>query len=116
MAKVSAILNVLAARRFSLAREKDTQAEIATAFDLAGLAYQREHDLGGRNIVDFLLNDVGLEIKIGGSKRAIYSQCERYCETKKLSALILCTNVAIGFPAAIAGVPCYVASLGKGWL
>lgn len=110
------IVKLLLSSRFSLAREKETQAEIAAAFDTAKLAYRREVDLGDRNIVDFLIDGIGLEIKIGGSKRAIFAQCKRYCETGKLSSLILGTNVAIGFPPQIVGVPCYVASLGKAWL
>lgn len=102
--------------RYSLEREKETQAEIAAAFGLMPIAYRREVDLGSRNIIDFLIDGTGVEVKLGGSKRAIYAQCERYCETGKLSALILATNVAIGFPPTLRGVPCFVVSLGRAWL
>ena len=111
------IVAALLGARFSLAREKETQAEIASEFDRRGIAYDREVDLGGRNIIDFIVRpNTGIEVKIGGSKRNIYAQCERYCESKKLSSLILATNVAIGFPPEIAGIPCFVASLGRAWL
>lgn len=110
------VISALLGSRFSLAREKETQAEIASEFDRVGIAYRREVDLGARNIIDFLIDGVGIEVKIGGSKRAIFAQCKRYCETSKLSALILTTNVAIGFPAEIARVPCFVVSLGRAWL
>lgn len=103
--------------RFSLEREKQTQSEIAAHLSVHhGFALRREVDLGERNIIDFMIERVGVEVKIGGSKRAIYSQCERYCRTGKLSALILATNVAIGFPPTIDGVPCFVVSLGRAWL
>lgn len=111
-----AVVAALASGRFSLAREKETQAEIASAFGRLAIGYQREVDLGDRNIIDFLLGSIGIEVKIGGAKRAIFAQCQRYCETGKLSALILATNVAIGFPRTLAGVPCYVVSLGRAWL
>jgi hypothetical protein len=110
------IIRVLSAGRFSLVREKETQAEIAEAFDRFAIVHAREQDLGNRNIIDFLIGSIGLEIKIGGSKRAIFGQCVRYCKSGKLSALILGTNVAIGFPPEIVGVPCYVVSLGRAWL
>ena len=113
---ISNIVSALKAGRFSLAREKETQADIAAMFDRAGIAYEREVDLGDRNIIDFRLGEVGIEVKIGGSKREIFKQCERYCGTGKIAALILATNVAIGFPSEIGGVPCYVVSMGRAWL
>lgn len=116
MATAEQIVGVLSAGRFSLAREKETQAEIAARFDGAGLAYEREVDIGKRDIIDFLLGTVGLEVKIGGSKRAIHAQCARYCKTGKLSALILGTSVATGFPREIEGIPVYVVSFGRAWL
>lgn len=111
-----ALVSLLQASRLSLAREKETQAEMAALFDRNEIAYRREVDLGDRDIIDFMVDRTGIEVKMGGSKRAIYAQCERYCRTGKLGALILATNVAIGFPPAIAGVPCFVASLGRAWL
>lgn len=113
----AAVVSTLGHGRFSLAREKETQAEITAVFDRAQIKYQREVDLGERNIIDFLVSgSIGIEVKIGGSKRAIHGQCRRYCETGKLSDLILATNVAIGFPPEIAGIPCFVVSLGRAWL
>lgn len=116
MSDRNAIVAVLAKRRFSLVREKETQAEIADAFQAAAIKFDREVDLGKRNIIDFLIGSIGVEVKIDGQKRAIYRQCQRYCESGKLSSLILATNVATGFPDAIANVPCFVVSLGRAWL
>lgn len=110
------VVAILSKGLFSLAREKETQAEIAAELDRREITYAREFDLGERNIIDFLIEAIGIEIKIGGSKRAIHSQCERYCRTGKLSALILVTSVAIGFPPQIVGIPCFVVSMGRAWL
>lgn len=111
--KIVATLN---AGRFSLSREKETQAEIAGALAVAGIAHEREVEIGRRDIIDFLIDRIGIEVKIGGSKRSIHAQCVRYCKTGRLSALILATNVATGFPPEIEGTQVYVVSLGKGWL
>lgn len=110
------VVTALRSARLPLEREKETQAVIAATFDAAGIGYRREVDIGKRDIIDFLVNGIGIEVKIGGAKRAILKQCTRYCETGKLSALILATNVAIGFPREVAGVPCFVVSLGRAWL
>lgn len=112
-----ALLTLLKARRFTLAREKQTQAEIEAVLTAAGVAFKREVDIGRRDIIDFLVGgDIGIEVKVGGSKRDIFAQCKRYCETNRLTALILATNVATGFPAELAGRPCFVLSLGRAWL
>lgn len=112
-----AVVAILGAVRFPLAREKETQAAIAAALAQRAVPFEREVDLGRRNIVDFVVaGETGIEVKVGGSKRDIFEQCRRYCRSGRLSALILATNVAIGFPPDVEGVPCFVVSLGRGWL
>jgi hypothetical protein len=63
-----------------------------------------------------MVGGVGMEVKIKGSKREMYRQCERYCLHERVSALILATNVATGMPATINGKPVFVALLSRGWL
>jgi hypothetical protein len=112
-----AIVSYLSNRRLPLTREKGTQAAIGDVLAEAGVVFEREVDLGGRNIIDVLTAErVGIEVKIASSARSIHRQCVRYCETGKLSALILASSRASGFPAEIAGVPCFVLSLGRAWL
>jgi hypothetical protein len=99
---------------------------------MTGLTFSREHLLTrgddvakatsrSADIADFFLpcpdgRGVVVEIKIKGSRRALHDQCERYCKSPDTAALIVATNLALGFPEEIAGKPCYVASLGRGWL
>ena len=80
------------------------------------IEHEREVRLAPGDIVDFMIGGVAIEVKIGGRKRSIYDQCERYCEHERVEALVLATSVAMGFPPEIKGKPCYVASLGRGWL
>lgn len=110
------LVSLLGRHRFPLAREKETQSAIAAALTALDLEFRREVDLGDRNIIDFLVGGIGIEVKIAGSARAIHRQCVRYCETGRLSGLILATSKASGFAADIAGVPCFVLSLGRAWL
>ena len=102
--------------RFKLNNEKALQAEMAQAFDRLGIEAEREVRLGPGDIIDFLVGDVGLEVKTKGQKKAIFRQCERYCDHDRIKALVVATNVAMGFPREIGGKPVYVLPLGKAWL
>ncbi len=111
-----AIVAFFHARRFPLTDEKILQARIAECLGKENIEHEREVRLAPGDIVDFMIGGVAIEVKIGGRKRSIYDQCERYCEHERVEALVLATSVAMGFPPEIKGKPCYVASLGRGWL
>ncbi|CDX26836.1 conserved hypothetical protein [Mesorhizobium plurifarium] len=110
------IMTVLCRCRFPLTDEKELQAAIAREFNDAGMDYGREHRLSERDVIDFRLGDVGVEVKIKGSKRSIYHQMERYAEHEVLKELVLISNVPMGFPPALNGKPVYFLNLAKAWL
>lgn len=97
--------------------EKRLQSEIEELFVANNILYKREVALGNGDIIDFMLAEgIGLEVKIEETKRAIHRQCARYCKHEQVRSLILVSATAMGFPEEIFGKPCYVASLGTGWL
>lgn len=117
------IIDLLQRHRLPLSDEKALQAEMANVFEGAGLHFKREVRLDTRDIVDFmidgfLLDDPGIaiEVKIGGSRRAIYRQLERYAAHKVVGSIVLATNVAMALPPEINGKPTAIAALGRGWL
>lgn len=110
------IMNVLSRCRLPLMDEKKLQAAIAREFDDAGMDYGREHRLSESDVIDFRLGDVGLEVKIKGSKRAIYKQMERYAKHHVLKELILVSNVPMGFPPSLNGKPVHLFNLARAWL
>ena len=110
------LVRLIETHRFDLSDEKTTQAEIAQMLAAARLAYRREVNLGDGDIVDFMVGDIAVEVKIKGSRLAIFRQCERYCNRTAVAALVLATNVAMSLPLHILGVRVHVASLGRGWL
>lgn len=110
------LVHLIESLRLPLSREKVLQRELSPFLDRFGESVQREHDLGDGDVIDFLVDGVGLELKIKGQRRAIFRQCERYCRHDAVKALVLATNAAMGLPATIAGKPVFVASLGRGWL
>lgn len=109
------ILKILQ-KRFPLDNEKDTQAAIEQALIVAKIPYSREHILDKDNIPDFFIDGIAIEIKIKGSIRKIFKQCQRYCTFEEVKELILLTNRSMGFPETINGKPCYVINLGRAWL
>lgn len=113
---LASIVYFIKHRRLSLASEKLTQADLAREFYEAGIVAEREVNLGDGDIIDFLIGDIGVELKLKGQRRAIFRQCERYCQHDRISALVLATNAAMGMPLAINGKPVHVVYLGMAWL
>lgn len=113
---IDRIFSCLSSRRLSLSSEKRTQEEIAAAFDECGISYERECRLNDKDIPDFMVGSIAIEVKIRGSKRRIYDQVRRYAEHDAVKELILVTNVPTGFPKEVNGKPVYVLNLAKAWL
>lgn len=111
------LLALLRSHRFPLSSETKTQAEISRVLAEAGIAHEREVWLNDKDRIDFVAGDVGIEVKVKGySKMQIYRQMERYAKCDWLATLVLVTNVPMGMPPEIDGVPVYVVNLAKAWM
>lgn len=110
------IIRFIEARQFPLSSEKRAQEALQAALEANGVAFEREVTLGDGDIIDFMIGNVGIEMKIKGQRLAIYRQCERYCAHDQVACIVLATNAAMGLPAEIKGKPAYLASLSRGWL
>jgi len=100
-----------------LSNEKDVQEKISELLERHGVRHKREVRLAPGDIVDFMIEGgTAVEVKLNVPKRAAYRQCERYCKHEGVNALVLVSATAMGFPSEINGKPCWVASLGMGWL
>jgi hypothetical protein len=111
------IIKILSLARLDLSFEKRTQQDFASVLDARNIAYEREVRLSAVDIVDFLIGDVAVEIKLKGSrKKAMYLQLCRYAECDRVGSLILATNLAMGLPPLIESKPAFLVSLGRAWL
>ncbi len=110
------ITRLLNSKRLNLNSEKELQKEIEDLFVKNGISYQREYRFDSNNIVDFFIDGVAVEVKIKGAKKAIYRQCERYCNFDDTKALLLVTSTSMGFPKQINNKDCYYYSLSRNWL
>lgn len=115
---IGRIISTLSATRFPLSPESRTQAAISDALTAAGINHEREVWLNKSDRIDFLIaGTIGAEVKVkSASKMAIFRQLERYAKHRQLTALILVTNVPMGMPPEIDGMPVYVVNLAKAWL
>lgn len=111
------IVSLLRRCALPLREEKRLQESISGVLTENNIPHEREHRLSDTDIVDFRFpSGLVMEVKIKAPKRGIYRQCKRYCEHDEVKGLILATATATGFPPEINGRPCWVASLGTGWL
>lgn len=116
MTTLDVLLDRLAGLRLVVETERETQAAIAEKLEWSGVAFEREARLSLKDRVDFLVGTIGIEVKVGGQKRAILRQLERYATHEAIEMLVLVTNVAMGLPSRIGGKPLHVVSIGRGWL
>lgn len=116
MANIKEIKTILGSYRFPLSNEKILQREIAEVLTKNNIVFQKEASLQGSGIIDFLIGDIGIEIKIKGNALSIYKQLERYCEREEIKEIILVTNRTMGLPNKINGKPAHIISIGKAWI
>lgn len=114
---IKSVHSALKSKRLPISDEKELQSQIRDLLiHPVGQMLEVEKRLDGKNIIDFFINGIGIEVKVKGSKREIYKQCVRYCEFPEVKALILISSVSMGFPKQINGKDCYVIKLSESWL
>lgn len=116
MPNTEVLIKLLSSFRFSSPDEKTVQSQLERHLTQAGFVFEREYRLDAKNIPDFFIDGIAIELKLKGSAKAIYKQVERYSLFSKINALILVTNRSMGFPKEVNGKPIYVVNLGKAWL
>jgi hypothetical protein len=79
---------------FRYANEIELQDSIETALLKLGYAPEREVRLSARDRIDFMIEGVGLEVKVGSCPANVWRQLERYAEDPRIDALLLATTIA----------------------
>lgn len=111
------IATAITSARINLTSEATAHRDVENALSGAGIEFKSEVQLSASDRIDVLCGAVGVEIKVGHSRRSIWKQLQRYAKHGNIEALVLATGTA--FPAAVVdvdGVPLVVADLSRGWL
>jgi hypothetical protein len=109
----ASIAKVLNSTRFRFADERQLQDGIELALLHAGASFTREKLLGPGDIVDFLVGDVALEVKIGGSLSEVTRQLHRYTQHESVASILLVSSRMRldNLPAVMNGKPLQVVRL-----
>lgn len=113
------VVTALCSGRFDLSDEKACQAEIDTWLRdrLPDVEIQREHRLSSRDIPDFFIAGVVVEVKMNTARPAsILRQLERYADHDQVQAIVLVTNRAVILRPTVRGKQLLVVPLGRTWL
>ena len=119
MSDVARITRAIAGHRYRYASESELQDGLAEVLAAAGVAFEREVQIGDAGRIDFLADGgVGLEVKVGGSLAAATRQLHRYAASAEIEALVLVTGRGrlAALPSTIGGKPLEVVDLSGGAL
>ncbi len=114
---IQTLIGLIRNARIDLSSEKRAQADVEQILTQAGIAFDRECPLTESDIIDFIVEDVGIELKLKGArKKEIYRQLCRYAGHPRVGSLILASNLSMGLPAQIEGKDTFFVRLGEAWL
>ena len=114
---IQALISLIRSARIDLSSEKRAQADVEQILTQAGILFDREFPLTESDIIDFMVQDIGIELKLKGArKKEVYRQLCRYTRHPRVGSLILASNLSMGLPAQIEGKDAYFVRLGEAWL
>lgn len=72
--------------------EDELQEAIARVMRMRSIDHEREVVLGDAGRIDFMVGDIGIEVKVGGSANEATRQMLRYAQRDEVRSLILVTT------------------------
>ena len=114
---IKAIIEILQSLRMPAAiEERDIHAAIMSVLDARSIAYEHECVLGPRCRIDFLVGDIGLEVKKGCPRSSVLcKQIGRYLKSERLSAILVVSQQYVNLPTMINGKKVVLITLNRLW-
>lgn len=72
--------------------EAELSALVSRRFSDAGVQFAAEVELSKADRIDFLVEDVGVELKVQGSPASVIRQLDRYAGSDRVRGLLLVTT------------------------
>lgn len=85
------LVTLLRSVKFNFTDEYELQDGIAHVLQENGISFVREHNLTNQDKIDFLVGDVGIEVKVAGSATMVSRQILRYLRSSDLNSIIVVT-------------------------
>lgn len=96
--------------------EADLHRMIGAQLAACGFSFRHEAFLAPGCRIDYLVGDVGLEIKKGKPRAALVEQqLRRYAQSEGVASLIVVSWQSVRLPRSIAGKPVYGLALSQLW-
>jgi len=113
---VATVDRALRTHRFRFSGERELQAGIDQVLRNLGVEVIREAALGEAGTIDFLVESLGVEIKVRGTRADVTRQVHRYLQHESIRGLLLVTTRAelARLPPTISGKPVYTHHLLSG--
>lgn len=108
------IVAAIRSRAFRFANETELQTGIGRALSEHHIQFAREVALTAQDRVDFLVGDVGIEVKVAASPNAVIRQLHRYVQSERVATILLVTasmRLATSMPLVMNSKPivtCFV--------
>jgi hypothetical protein len=80
--------------RYNTTVEAELQEAIARVLTEGEIPFQREFQLSAKDRIDFIVADVGIEVKIGSTYAQVIRQLHRYAQFGEVQGLVLVTTKA----------------------
>lgn len=113
--KVEGLVTALKKYRINYASESELQQGVAGVFEKEGYAFEREVFLSPGDRIDFIVGDIGIEVKTGGSLSALLRQLYRYAKYDSIKCLLVITsrNWLTQLPEKVREKPIQIINLGN---
>jgi hypothetical protein len=104
--------------RFNYVSEDELQRGIEQVLTEAKVTFEREVRLAPHDRIDFIVNGLGIEVKVRGATNEVIRQVQRYQEYERITAVMLVTTCSRhrDIPEMLRGKPVYVVVLQTGLL
>jgi hypothetical protein len=92
---------------FNIENERSVQNVLSDILVSVGVNVKREFKLSDSDRIDFLVDGIGIEVKLDSSVTKMIRQLHRYARSDKINALILATAdpKLINIPSTLNGKP-----------
>lgn len=110
---IEELMRGIAARRYRFCSEKELQASLAVVLEEDGIVFRRECRLSERDQIDFIVGDVGIEVKTKGGLADLTRQVVRYMKSEEIGSVLVVTTLPrlAKLPASFGGKRIYVLTL-----